>query len=394
MSLEFNKVAAAVLTAGIVAMSAGFVSQLLVSPEDIYEDAYPVEVTDGEPSDAPEAEEETLESVIALLGDADPENGESLTRACSSCHTFEEGGPHRVGPNLWNIVGASHAHAEDFNYSDALAGMSDQPWTYEELNAFLADPQEYAPGTRMSYNGMSDVEDRADLIAYLRTLSDDPADLPSEEEIAAAQEESGDGEDEGDAAEEGDGASEEGEAAEGESSEGEEASGEGEQTEDSGEGEADTGSEDGTEDGETEEQTGETQEDGGEEQDAAAAEGDSELREMIAAADPSEGEGKVRQCAACHTFEEGGANRVGPNLWDVVGQPVAHRDDYNYSSAATDARDAGKEWTYENLAAYLQDPRGWMPGTKMTFAGVRSQEDLAAIIAYLREQGENPPPLN
>ncbi|MFD1378164.1 hypothetical protein [Fodinicurvata halophila] len=98
MSLEFNKVAAAVLTAGIVAMSAGFVSQLLVSPEDIYEDAYPVEVTDGEPSEAPEAEEETLESVIALLGDADPENGESLTRACQACHTFEEGEPNGSAP--------------------------------------------------------------------------------------------------------------------------------------------------------------------------------------------------------------------------------------------------------------------------------------------------------
>ena len=115
---------------------------------------------------------------------------------------------------------------------------------------------------------------------------------------------------------------------------------------------------------------------------------------MIAAADPAEGEGKVRQCSACHTFEEGGANRVGPNLWNTVGQTVAHRDDFNYSSTFTEAREAGKTWTYENLAAYLKDPRGEMPGTKMVFAGVRSDEDLAAIIAYMRQQSENPPPLN
>ncbi|MFD1378165.1 c-type cytochrome [Fodinicurvata halophila] len=273
--------------------------------------------------------------------------------------------------------------------------MSDQPWNYEELNAFLADPNEYAPGTRMTYNGMSDVEDRADLIAYLRTLSDDPEPLPSEEEIAAAQEEAEGGDGEGEGTEEGE------EAQEGETAEGEEGGEDGEAAE--GEG----GAEDGTVEESQGEETGEASgEDGdgaegedaedasGEDEQADAAEGDSELREMIAAADPSEGEGKIRQCAACHTFEEGGANRVGPNLWNVVGQPVAHRDDYNYSSAATDAREAGKEWTYENLAAYLQDPRGWMPGTKMTFAGVRSQEDLAAMIAYLREQAENPPPLN
>ncbi|WP_022729447.1 c-type cytochrome [Fodinicurvata sediminis] len=388
MSLEFNKVAAAVLTAGVVAMSAGFVSQLLVSPKDLYEDAYPVEVTDGDPSEAPEAEEETLESVLALLGDADAENGESLTRACSACHTFEEGGANRVGPNLWNIVGASHAHADGFNYSDALADKSDEPWTYENLNAFLADPDGYAPGTRMSYNGMSDVEDRADLIAYLRSLSDDPADLPSEDEIAAAQEEEGG---EGEGSEEGEGDSEASEAAEDESE-----AADGESSEDgeaSEEGEAESG--DSAQEGEAAGDEGDAAESGaGEDEDSAAADVDSELREMIAAADPAEGEGKTRQCAACHTFDEGGANRVGPNLWDVVGQSVAHRDDYNYSSASTDARDEGLEWTYENLAAYLEDPRGWMPGTKMTFAGVRSQEDLAAIIAYLRQQGENPPPLD
>ncbi|MGM0562192.1 MAG: c-type cytochrome, partial [Pseudomonadota bacterium] len=336
------------------------------------------------------AEEETLESVLALLGDADPENGESLTRACQACHTFEEGGAHRVGPNLWNIVGANHAHAEDFDYSDALAEKSDEPWTYETLNAFLADPSGYAPGTRMSYNGMSDVEDRADLIAYLRSLSDEPADLPSEEEIAAAQEEEGgDGEGEGESAEGDSGG--EGDSGEAEGAEGEGGASEGEGSE---EGEGDK-AESGDDVQESEEagDEGEAAE-SGEGEESAAADVDSDLRQMIADADPAEGEGKTRQCAACHTFDEGGANRVGPNLWNVIGQPLAHLDDYNYSSAFTEASEEGKEWTYENLAAYLQDPRGWLPGTKMTFAGVRSEEDLAAIIAYMREQGENPPPLD
>ncbi|MEX0922384.1 MAG: cytochrome c family protein [Rhodovibrionaceae bacterium] len=193
MSLELNKTAAAVLTAGVVAMTAGFIANLLVHPQELEENVYVIAGSgDGGAASAPE--EEQLASVIPLLGEADPANGESLSRACTACHTFDEGGANKVGPNLWNIVGADHAHKEDFNYSDAIAGMSGQAWNYEELNAFLANPRGYAPGTKMTYGGMRKVEDRADMIAWLRSLSGSPQPLPTPEEVEAATQEASGGE--------------------------------------------------------------------------------------------------------------------------------------------------------------------------------------------------------
>ena len=109
MSLELNKSAAAVLTAGVIAMSAGFIANLLVHPKELEENVYVIEGTGSGGAAAPK--EEIVASVIPLLGEADASKGETLFRACQACHTVEEGGPNKVGPNLWNIVGrdiASH----------------------------------------------------------------------------------------------------------------------------------------------------------------------------------------------------------------------------------------------------------------------------------------------
>jgi len=193
-SLEMNKVAAAVLTAGIVAMLSGFIAKQLVHPEAIHEDAYPIAVPEGQAPAAAAPQEPVIEPVLPLLANADPAKGQALTKACQACHSFEQGGPNKVGPNLYNIVGAPHAHAEGFNYSSAMQALHDKPWTYSTLNHFIAGPRNYIPGTRMTYAGMRSVEQRADLIAYLRTLSPDPKPLPTPEEIAAAEKEAGGGE--------------------------------------------------------------------------------------------------------------------------------------------------------------------------------------------------------
>jgi cytochrome c len=103
----------------------------------------------------------------------DPAEGESAARACQACHTFDEGGAHRVGPNLWNVVGRPVAHAEGYTYSDALQGMSDQTWTLETLNEFILNPRGFAPGTKMAYGGMRRDEQRLQLLAYLRSLGAD-----------------------------------------------------------------------------------------------------------------------------------------------------------------------------------------------------------------------------
>ncbi len=105
-----------------------------------------------------------------LITNADVRRGHSLIHMCIECHTFDEDGPVRFGPNLFGIVGARHASKEGFAYSEALKSMQDKIWTQDNLNAFLTGTQTYAPGSRMTYPGVPKAEDRADIIAYLKTL--------------------------------------------------------------------------------------------------------------------------------------------------------------------------------------------------------------------------------
>lgn len=170
-SLEGNKIVAAVLTAGITFGIAGFVGRLLVAPHIPHEAAIAVGGTaPAQEAAAPAAP--ALEPVTPLLASANADNGRQIAqRACASCHSFNEGGRQGVGPNLWGIVGAKHAHVEGFNYSAAIRGMADKPWTYEDLNAWIANPRAYAPGNRMSFAGLANVQQRADLIAFLRSIS-------------------------------------------------------------------------------------------------------------------------------------------------------------------------------------------------------------------------------
>ena len=174
----FNKIFMAILMATLIAMFAGFFSKKLLHPTYPAERAYKVEVPETATADAgaPAAPAEP-DPVMPLLAAADPAAGQKLVRACAACHTFEQGGANKVGPNLWNIVNNKHAHAEGFAYSDAMKSQ-EGPWDYEHLNKFLANPKATIPGTKMNFAGMKKVEDRANLIAYLRTLSDSPAPLP------------------------------------------------------------------------------------------------------------------------------------------------------------------------------------------------------------------------
>ncbi len=114
-----------------------------------------------------------------LLASANVQKGEAFAQqVCAVCHSLNEGGKPVVGPNLYGIVGAPHDHEAGFDYSAALQKFKGQPWTYQALNKWLDDPQAYAPGTRMTYAGVKSTQQRADLIAYLRTLSHNPAPLP------------------------------------------------------------------------------------------------------------------------------------------------------------------------------------------------------------------------
>ena len=120
--------------------------------------------------------------IAPLLASADPKVGDQFVhRVCVACHTFDKGGKPGVGPNLYGVVAGPHDHEEGFNYSPALEKFKGQPWTFDALNEWLYKPSAYAPGTRMSFAGITNDKQRADVIAYLRTLSDNPVPLPAPE---------------------------------------------------------------------------------------------------------------------------------------------------------------------------------------------------------------------
>ena len=114
--------------------------------------------------------------LVALIADGDVAQGERVSKKCKACHVFEEGGKNKLGPALWGIVGRDIASHDGFNYSGALTELEGD-WTYEALDQFLAAPKTYVPGTKMVYAGLKKEQDRADLIAYLRTLATEPAPL-------------------------------------------------------------------------------------------------------------------------------------------------------------------------------------------------------------------------
>lgn len=182
--MEFNKIFASILMAGIIAMLAGFIAGKVVHVEKLEEDAYVIEALEGDVQAGPVAPVGP-EPILALIEAADIERGEKLSKACAACHNFEKGAPHKLGPNMWDKMNALIASKEGYAYSDALLAKKNDgiQWTYEEMNAFLWKPKTYAPGTKMSYIGMRKPQDRADIIAWLRTLSDNPIPLPVVEDV-------------------------------------------------------------------------------------------------------------------------------------------------------------------------------------------------------------------
>jgi cytochrome c len=356
-SLELNKIAGAVLVAGLVALVSSILADQLVQPKggEHVAAAVPEGETGGEgEAGAPSAPaEEAEQPIAALLASADPEAGKDVAKRCASCHTFEKGGPAKVGPNLWGIVGAPRAHMEGFPYSDAIRKLGGH-WDFESLNQFLASPKTYAPGTKMSFAGIKKAKERADLLAYLRTLSDSPVPLPEAPAASAAP-----------------------------------APAEGTETQTAEAAPAEsaapaTGTEAAPAEGAAAPAEG---------QQAAAPAGEAaggDIGARLAAADPANGEKIGKRCAACHSFDKGGANKVGPNLWNIVGAPHAHAPDFKYSEALAKS---GGTWTYDGLDHWLAGPKEYIPGNKMAFAGLKKPEDRADLIAWLRTLSDQPQPL-
>jgi cytochrome c len=183
--IEFNKIFAAVLVAGIVAMFSGFVAEKLTKPKELKENAFKIEGVEVAGGGA--KVEKMAEPIMAMLADADIARGQKVSKACAACHSFDKGGADGVGPHLWGVVGRAKDSVAGFTYSGALAANGASTWTYDSFNKFLWKPKNYAPGTKMNYVGLKKPEDRAAIIAYLRTLDDSPKPLPTPTQIAAEE---------------------------------------------------------------------------------------------------------------------------------------------------------------------------------------------------------------
>jgi len=189
---EINKIAGAVLATALGVMGLGIMAEFIYEPIEAEEPGYVIAVaTSGEEGGG--AEVPTIEPIAARLQLASAEDGVSVAKKCSACHNFEQGAAKKIGPALWGVVGRYMAAVDDFGYSDALqaAAAEGREWTFEELDHFLEAPKQWIPGTSMSFAGLKKPDDRAEVIAYLRTLSTDPVPLP-EPEMAAMEESAAD----------------------------------------------------------------------------------------------------------------------------------------------------------------------------------------------------------
>ncbi|MGH7042452.1 MAG: c-type cytochrome [Acetobacteraceae bacterium] len=329
-SMDVNKAVAAVLVAGIAFFITGTIGDNLISRAPPANP--PFSLAGMQTAASGSAKPAGLPPVAPLLASADVAKGKQFaTQVCAACHSLNKGGKPIVGPNLWGIVGDPHDHEAGFAYSDALEKFKGQPWTYAALNTWLYKPAAYAPGTHMTFAGIPDAKLRADVIAYLRTLSDQPKPLPKVVAAAVAP------------AKPSAAATPTTAAAAKPSA-------------------------------------------------APASAENAELDARLAKASVAKGKQFASGvCAACHSLNEGGKPIVGPNLWGVVGGPHDHEAGFGYSPALEKFK--GQAWTFAALDKWLTDPAKYAPGTHMTFAGIPQPQLRADVIAYLDSLSKTPVPL-
>jgi cytochrome c len=170
-SFEWNKIIASILTAMIVAMASGILASQLIRPKEPAKPVY-LPVAAEAPASAGAAQQAAAgpEAIGPFLAKADPKKGEQIAKVCAACHTFNKGGPNKIGPNLWGITEENMAAVPGYQFSAAMEAHKGDKWDPEKLNEWLYKPQAFIKGTKMTFAGIPKEQDRADVITYLETL--------------------------------------------------------------------------------------------------------------------------------------------------------------------------------------------------------------------------------
>ncbi|WP_027039613.1 c-type cytochrome [Mesorhizobium ciceri] len=180
-SNEVNKLLAGLLGTVFVVFSVGLVSDALFASPAPEKPGFAIEA--AEPAEGgPAAPAAAAKPIADLLATANVEQGAAVFKKCQACHSGEKGGPNKVGPDLWDLIDRPVAEHEGFAYSAGMKEFSKggaEKWTYDNLNHFITSPKKFVKGTAMGFAGLPKDEDRANVIAYLRTLSDNPKPLPA-----------------------------------------------------------------------------------------------------------------------------------------------------------------------------------------------------------------------
>ncbi|MBV9758731.1 MAG: cytochrome c family protein [Alphaproteobacteria bacterium] len=328
-SLEVNKWIAAILVAGIAFMVTGFIGEILVHPRELAKPAIEIAGVPSEAGKAASAQAPKAPPILALLASADPGKGQQIAEQnCAICHSFNQGGQPKIGPNLYGVVGGPRAHEQGFDYTEGLKKLGGT-WTYENLDQWLWDPHSVVPGTRMAFAGLKNNKERADVIAWLRSLSPNPQPLPTADQIKA--------------------------------------------------------------EAEAEKPAAAPAAAAGEKPAQPAAPSGPSFDALLAKADPAKGKADAEtNCTICHTFGKGEPAKIGPNLYGIVGAPRAHMAGFDYTAGL---KKLGGTWTYDELNHWLTDPAAMVPGTRMIFPGIKSEKERADVVAYLRTLSDHPEPL-